>query len=166
MSGLPQNQRQYWQEKMWYELDWRPPIHDIDVDRMSKRDTVSSFSQLGESSFNMTRGGRGWRYWGGIPKIFYTPEGGLWKNCWARRGALKFLLPKKGEGLVRGAAKMSSFEFQNLHSPPCHIKWTFPTEQQCESGPKQMPAWFLRSTWTRGYKNNFWLVHVSGKPTI
>lgn len=30
-----------------------------DVDRMSKRDTVSSFSQLGESSFNITRGGGG-----------------------------------------------------------------------------------------------------------
>ena len=25
-----------------------------------------------------------------------------------------------------GAAKISSFEFQYLHPPPCHIKWTFP----------------------------------------
>ena len=26
----------------------------------------------------------------GCSENFYTPEGGLWENCWARRGALKF----------------------------------------------------------------------------
>ena len=38
---------------------------------------------LRESSFNMTRGVKILR---GPPKIFKTPEGGLWKNSWARRG--------------------------------------------------------------------------------
>ena len=30
--------------------------------------------------------------------------------------------PKKIELLVRGAAKISIFEFQYLHPPPCHVK--------------------------------------------
>ena len=60
---------------------------------------------------------------------FYTPEGGALKNCWAERGALKFLLPKGGgapkkiEPLVRGGAgKISSFSKSSSPSLPRHIK--------------------------------------------
>ena len=46
----------------------------------------------------MGGGGEGHEDIEGGSENFYTPEGGLWKNCWARRGALKFLLPKWGRG--------------------------------------------------------------------
>ena len=46
----------------------------------------------------MTRGGDKDIEGGGAPKIFTHPKGELWKNCWARRGALKILLPKGGKG--------------------------------------------------------------------
>ena len=80
---------------MWFRLA-------IDISYLAKLHDQKMFwvqqkykkTYLRESSFNMTRGG--WRYWGGAPKIFTQPEGGLWKNCWARRGALKFLIPKGG----------------------------------------------------------------------
>ena len=65
-------------------------------------------NELGESSFYYDKGGM---------KIL--------------RGALKICIlqnqqergaPKKIEPLVRGAAKISSFKFQYLHPPSCHIK--------------------------------------------
>ena len=37
----------------------------------------------------------GWRYWGGTPKIFRHPKGGLWKSCWARRGGSENLYSSK-----------------------------------------------------------------------
>ena len=88
----------------------------------------------------MTR--RGKKILRGAPKIFTHPKGGLWKNCWARRGGSENLYTLKPTGWWvgapknwtasewvgwggGGAAKISSFEFQYLY-PPCHIKWTFP----------------------------------------
>ena len=45
--------------------------------------------------------GGGWRYWGGAPKIFRHPKGGLWKKCCARRG---------------GAPKICIFQNQHMTS--------------------------------------------------
>ena len=65
----------------------------------------------------------------GAPKIFRHPKGGSEK---IRGGSENCILQnqkdrggsKKIEPLVRGAAKISNFEFQYLHPPPppCHIK--------------------------------------------
>ena len=55
-----------------------------------------------EGSFNMTRGeGGGWRYWGGAPKIFRHPKGGLWQNCWALGEAPKICTLAISRGLQR-----------------------------------------------------------------
>ena len=55
----------------------------------------------------------------GATKIFRHPKGGLRKFVYfkTKRGGLL-----NNEALVRGATKISSFEFQYLHPPPCHIK--------------------------------------------
>ena len=77
---------------------------------------------LRESSFNMTRGDEDIE--GGLQKFLDTRKGGSEK---IRGGLQKFVYfktnrrvgPAKKIGpLVRGAAKMSSFEFQYLHPPP------------------------------------------------
>ena len=86
---------------------------------------VVRFRSLGESSFNMTRGE--WRYWGGLWKFLDTRKGGS-ENLYTSKstgggGSYKI------EPLATGAAKISSFEFQYLHPPLCHIKWTFPSER-------------------------------------
>ena len=66
----------------------------------------------------------------GLQKFLDTRKGGSEKI--RGRGAPKICIlqnqqeracSKKIEPLVRGAAKISSFEFQYLHPPPfCHIK--------------------------------------------
>ena len=56
------------------------------------------------------KGGGALKKLGGAPKIFILQnqqEGGLLIN---------------GTASERGAAKISSFKFQYLHPPPCHIK--------------------------------------------
>ena len=43
-------------------------------------------------------GGEAMKILRGVPKIFTHPKGGLWENCWARRGALKFYYQTGGWG--------------------------------------------------------------------
>ena len=70
-----------------------------------------------ESSFNMTRGEVDEDIERGAPKIFKHPKGGLRKFVYFKTNR-KGGPPKKIEPLVRGAAKISSLEFQYLHLPP------------------------------------------------
>ena len=79
---------------------------------------VEEINPVRESSFNMTRRGGGVKILReeGAPKMFRHPKRGLRKFVYFktdRRGALQ-----KIKLLVRGAAKISSFEFQYLHPPP------------------------------------------------
>ena len=83
--------------------------------------------EIRESSFNMTREGVKILRWGGggAPKIFRHPKegseiirGGVDENLYTSKptgggggGLLKI------EPLARGAAKISSFQFQYLHPP-------------------------------------------------
>ena len=78
---------------------------------------------LRESSFNMTRGGyEDIEGGGGGLKFLDTRKGGS-ENLYTLNpkggGVLKNLFARGGGG---GATKISSFEFQYLHPPPCHIK--------------------------------------------
>ena len=63
---------------------------------------------LRESLFNITRGDEDIEGGGGSPKSLDTRKGGLWKNCWARRGGggfRKFVYFKtnrrRGEGFLK-----------------------------------------------------------------
>ena len=56
---------------------------------------------------------------GGLEKI---KGGGLQKSVYFKINRKGGGAPKKIEPLARGAAKISSFEFQYLHPSPCHIK--------------------------------------------
>ena len=64
---------------------------------------------------------------GRAPKIFRHPKGGALKKLGGRLRKFVYFktnrrgAPKKIEPLVRGAAKISSFEFQYLHPPLSYI---------------------------------------------
>ena len=62
---------------------------------------VESFYYVGESSFNKTRGGGRWRYWGGAPKILDTRKGGSEKI----RGAPKICIFQNQKEWGGGAPK-------------------------------------------------------------
>ena len=88
-------------EKYFRFLTSNYPVTGIDSNEIRSKSTndnevLTAFNCIRESSFNVTRGGGGGEdIEGRLQKRLHTRSGAL-KNCWARRGVLRFLLPKGG----------------------------------------------------------------------